>query len=159
MEVSLVLLNRDVPSIEVSQRRDSTMPCKSIPYVSYILPLAIYKLCQAAELVLPDTTHPYCTNLCRWRNLIIINFTRSALVQSTVLYLVKLLKSSKFFVFLNSQIVQRIRGQSIQARGSFQNGALQKFQAQQLTQEDHFWTCKSRGFFSSVKGATSRLST
>ena len=45
MEVSLVLLNRDVPLIEVSQRRGSTMPCNlSIPYITYILPLAIYKL-------------------------------------------------------------------------------------------------------------------
>ena len=45
MEVSLVLLNRDVPSIEVSQRRSSRMPYNlSIPYITYILSLAIYKL-------------------------------------------------------------------------------------------------------------------
>ena len=136
------------------------MPCNlSIPYITYILSLAIYKLWQAAELVLP--VH-YTSLLYKPLQMAQSDYYYKFYQKCTCTEYSSVLseaKSSKFFVFLNSQIAQRIRGQSIQARGSFQNGALQKFQAQQLTQEDHFWTCKSRGFFSSIKGATLRLST
>ena len=132
------------------------MPCNlSIPYITYILPLAIYKLCQAAELVLP--VH-YTSLLYKPLQMAKSDYYKfyQKCTRTEYSSVLSHTRSSKFFGVLNSQIVQRIRGQSIQARGSFQNGALQKFQALQLTQEDHFWTCKSRGFFSSVKGATSR---
>ena len=147
MEVSPILLNIDVPSIEVSQRRGSTMPCNvSIPYITYILPLAIYKLWQTAELVLPVRYTSFLDRPLQMAKSDYYKFYQKCTCTEYSSVLSEA-KSSKFFVVLNSQIVQRIRGQSIQARGSFQNGALQKFQALQLTQEDHFWTCKSSGFF------------
>lgn len=98
------------------------MPCNSIPYVTYILPLAIYKLWQATELVLP--VH-YTSLLYKPLQMAKSDYYKfyqkcTCTEYSSVL---SEAKSSKFFVFLNSQIAQRIRGQSIQARGSFQNGA------------------------------------
>ena len=127
------------------------MPCNlCIPYITYILPLAIYKLCQAAELVLP--VH-YTSLLYKPLQMTKSDYYKFYQKCTCTEYssILSEAKSSKFFVVLNSQIVQRIRGQSIQARGSFQNGALQKFQALRLTQEDHFWTCKSRGFLLQLK--------
>ena len=132
------------------------MPCNlSIPYNTYILPLAIYKFWQAAELVLPVHYTSLLDRPLQMAKSDYYTFYQKCTCTeySSVL---SYTRTSKFFVALNSQIVQRIRGQSIQARGSFQNGTLQKFQALRLTQEDHFWTCKSRVFFTSVKGAATR---